>query len=254
MRFSDFIANNHVFTAQSLRKKMSNGSSAQVALSRAVASGKVAKVRSGLYVSGSGRFQGVKADPHLVAATLRPGAVFVLHSALVLHGLAHSISNTIQCMTHTRFAPFSFDGVTFISMPFRERALTEALTASAYGAIRVTTREQTLVDCLATISSAGGTEEVLCSFSGLPYADVDTILTCLNAYPPSVASRVGWYLEMNQERWAVPDEVLSTIESKISRQASYKLDPKIKASEAYSARWRLSLPASVDTLSDWMGR
>jgi predicted transcriptional regulator of viral defense system len=252
MRFTDFITTNQVFTTTDLLSSTSNPSSARVALSRAVKSGRVLKVRTGLYVSQSGRFQDVKADPYLIARTFRPDAVYAYHSALDLHGLAHSISNLTQFMSHSQPTAFTFEGMSYKSLPAKPEALTETLTANAFGSVQVTTREQTLVDCMARIGSSGGAEEVLRSFAGLPYADVDSILLCLKNYPPVVAARIGWYLEANQERWSVPDEALATLEELIPKQASYKLDPTYKRFVSYSSRWNLNIPVSTDEIRDWL--
>jgi len=252
MDFAEFVATNHVFTTQALLEAVGGSPSVSVALSRAAKSGKVVKVRTGLYVSQSGRFQGVQADPYLIAAVFRPDAVFAYHSALVLHGLAHSVSNQVMLTTGNVSPAFFYSGLEFKSLPLRPNAQTVTLYARAYGSVTATTREQTLVDCMAKIAIAGGAEEVIRSFAGLPYADADAILLCLDQYPPSVASRIGWYLEANQERWAVPREALEAIESMIPQKASYKLDPARKRFEAYSTRWRLSLPASKETISTWM--
>jgi len=252
MSFTEFIANYQVFTPQMLLEETGGSPSVSVALSRAVKSGKVIKVRTGLYVSQSGRFQGAQADPYLIATVFRPDAVFTHHSALVLHGLAHSISNLIQFMTNNASPAFTYQVFELTSRVLRQNAKTEALHARAYGSVTVTTREQTLVDCMAKIGMAGGAEEVVRSFAGLPYADINAILSCLEQCPPSVASRIGWYLEANQERWAVPDKTLATIESMLSQKASYKLDPTYKHFDAYSAKWHLSLPASDETIGSWM--
>jgi len=134
----------------------------------------------------------------------------------------------------------------------RKSAKTETLTAKAYGLATVTTREQTFVDCMARIGAANGTEEVLRSFAGLPYVNLDMIVECLAKYPPSVAARVGWYLEANQDRWSVPKEMLEKIELTIAQNASYKLDPGVARFESYNSRWRLSLPAAPEVLHAWM--
>ena len=252
MNFTEFVSQKQVFTTQELLTVTGHNESSRVALSRAVKTGKVEKVRSGLYVSRLGRYQGTQADPHRIAATLRPDAVFAFHSAIELHGLSHSVSNAVQFMTGTRLPDFTFKGTTYKSIPLRQSALTQTIRARAYGSVVATTREQTLVDCLSKVSAAGGTEEVLRSFSSLPYADIDAILLGLNDYPSSVASRVGWYLEANQERWSVSKDVLRALEARIPSRVSYKLDPTLKSFESYCARWKLNLPVDSETLRSWM--
>jgi len=252
MQFADFVSQNQVFITQELLEATESSQSARVALSRAVRFGKVQKVRNGLYVSQAGKFQDAKADPYLIATTFRPDAVFAYHSALELHGLAHSVFGRVQFMTCKVAPVFSHEGIGFNSLSLRPAILTETLSARAFGSVIVTTREQTLVDCMAKVALAGGAEEVVRSFTGLPYVDISAILLCLKHYPPSVAARVGWYLEANQKRWVVPNNTLATIEGMTSSRASYKLDPTLKHFEEYSSRWRLSLPATQDVITTWM--
>jgi predicted transcriptional regulator of viral defense system len=131
-------------------------------------------------------------------------------------------------------ASFSFQGVTYKGMVAREDTMTEMMSSRAFGTVNVTTREQTLVDCMARVGLAGGLEEVVRSFAGLPYADIDAIMPCLKAYPPSVAARIGWYLDANQTRWSVADSMLVAIERTLPLRASYKLDPTYKHFEDYA--------------------
>ncbi|MDR1015459.1 MAG: hypothetical protein LBL86_10875 [Coriobacteriales bacterium] len=252
MLFTDYISQNQTFTTAGMLDVVGNEPSVRVALSRAVKAGRVLKVRTGLYVSQSGRFQGVKADPHLVAATLFPDATFVYHSALELHGLAHATSSLVQYMCNNPPASFSFQGVVYKGLTARPDTVAEAVTSRAFGTVKVTTREQTLVDCMARVGLAGGLEEVVRSFAGLPYADVNAIMLCLRAYPPSVAARVGWYLDGNQKRWSVADNMLAAIEQTLPARASYKLDPTYRQFEGYAARWHLNLPARAEEIRKWM--
>jgi predicted transcriptional regulator of viral defense system len=252
MSFSDYLATTQVFTTQQMLDATGASPSARVALSRAVKSGKAHKVRSGLYISQAGKYQETKADPYLIAQTMRPDSVFVYHSALELHGLAHTMFFTVQFMTEDNQVRFDYDGIQYHSYPLRKTARSELLRAKAFGSASVTTREQTLVDCMAKIGAAGGLEEVLRSFAGLPYVDLDAVFDCLAAYSPSVAARVGWYRETNQERWSVPDHMLDLIEAMIPTQASYKLDTAYSHFVEYDSRWHVNLPVSTAEIETWL--
>lgn len=252
MQFSEYISKNQVFTTADLLAALENAPSASVSLSRAAKTGKVAKVRSGLYVSQTGKFQGMTADPYRIASVFCKDVVFAYHSALELHGLAHTLTKQLQFMTSKEFTSFEFKGAAYKGLPVREDVLSEELYARAFGSIRTTTREQTFVDSFTKVGLAGGIEEVIRSFAGLPYLDIDVVLACLGDLPRSVAARVGWYLDMNKERWHVSDEMLVVLEQTLPKKASYKLDPTYKKFEGYSAKWHLSLPASATEINDWM--
>ena len=252
MNFAHFINENQAFTTQQMLSALRDAPSARVALSRAVKSGRVQKVRKGLYVSQSGRFIGVKAGPHHVVSTLCPDAVFVYHSALELHGLAHSAWRRVQFESSKGQASFDFDGVEYRGRSTRAAISVETLSAKAYGSVAVTTREQTLVDCLGQVALAGGSEEVLRSLSGLLYLDIDAVLACVGTMAVSVSARVGWYLSTNKERLSVPDYALATLAERVPANASYKFDPTLKRFESYDSKWRLNLPASAVSLREWM--
>lgn len=252
MKFSDYISKNQVFTTKGLLAALENAPSASVSLARAVKAGKVVKVRSGLYVSQFGKFQGETADPYRIASVFREDAVFAYHSALELHGLAHTLTKQIQFMTSKESATFQFEGAVFKGLSARTDVLSEALHARAFGSVYTTTREQTLVDSFTKLGLAGGIEEVVRSFAGLPYIDINAVLACLDYRPRSVAARVGWYLDMNRDRWQVSDKTLAAIEQTLPKKASYKLDPTYRKFEGYSAKWHLNLPASTAEINDWM--
>ena len=251
MDFNKYIADNRAFTTFELLRAFNHSPSIPVALSRAVKAGKVTRVRQGLYVSQYGKFLGAKIDPYYLAQAFSPDAVFIYHSALKLHGIAHSIFNRVQFMTSEPGPLFFYEGLSYESFAFRDNAQRQAISGRSYASVVTTDREQTLVDCMANLKASGGAEEVIRSFAGLPYVDVDAILYCLTHYPAAVAARVGWYLELNQERWSVENRSLDTIEGWISKQASYKLDPAHSKFEAYNSRWRLNLPAPEETIRMW---
>ena len=252
MRFSEYIATTQVFTTASLLEAVGNQPSTLVSLSRASKDKKVFKVRKGLYVSNSDRFTGLAADPYLIAQTFRPNATFVYHSALALHGVAHSLSNWVQFRAPGKPVSFVYNGFTFQCYSSSDRKDTQSLVAKAYGTVRVTTREQTLIDCFARIGRSGGAEEVVRSLNGFTYFDIESIVGMASSLPASVVSRVGWYLEYNQERLGVADAQLAALEVMVPKTSSSHLDPSVKRSEAFFSRWRLNLPAPADETDSWM--
>ena len=252
MTFFEYIASTQVFTTESLLSAVGDTSSVRVALSRASSDGKVSKVRNGLYVSKTGRFTGEVADPYLIAQTFKPGTVFVYHSALELHGIAHSLSNRVQFTVSGRPISFSHAGAQFVGYSRLDDLDTQGVSSNSFGTAFVTTREQTFVDCLTSVNRAGGAEEVVRSLNAMLYVDVDTICVKASRLPVAAISRIGWLLEMNREHWEVTDEQLGVLACLIPKTASSHLDPDVKKSSAYSAGWHLNLPATEEEISTWM--
>jgi predicted transcriptional regulator of viral defense system len=211
------------------------------------------KVRNGLYVSNTGRFTGLKADPYRIAAAFDATAVFSFHSALKLHGLAHSLSNRVQFRSTNPRLSFKFDGSTFERYLSQNDVPTDTVRADSYGVVKVTTREQTFLDCMNRMRLCGGAEEVLHSLAGLPYLNLTTVEELLLAHPASVSARAGWYLEANEQRWNVSEALLDRLEERLPANASYHLDSSArKGAQAFSARWKLNLPAPLDEIESWM--
>lgn len=126
-----------------------------------------------------------------------------------------------------------------------------ATRTRSYGAVAVTTREQTIADCLARPGRAGGIEEVLRSCSAFPYIDTDAIVGLLEDAPAALCARVGWLLEAKKDPWDVGDGTLEALESRLGRGPS-KLDPRSEENRGWSARWRLYLPEEESEVSSWV--
>ena len=252
MRFSEYIATTQVFTTASLLEAVGSQQSTLVSLSRAARDGKVLKVRKGLYVSNTGQFVSLVADPYLIAQTFRPDATFVYHSALALHGVAHSLSNRVQFMAPGKPIVFNHNCVVFQCYSPSAGKDTQSFVAKAYGTVRGTTREQTLIDCFSHVGRSGGAEEVVRSLNGFSYLDAAIVIEKAASLPKSVVSRIGWYLEHNQVRLRITDMQIATLETMLPKSSSSHLDPAVMRSEAFSSRWRLSLPAPADEINSWM--
>jgi predicted transcriptional regulator of viral defense system len=253
LKLSEYIETTQAFTTEALLSAVGNTPSVRVALSRAVANGKVSKVRKGLYVSKTGKFTNEKADPHLIIQAFKPDAVFVYHSALELHGLAHSLDNRTQFAFCGQPISFSYENIWFLGYSKRGAPDIQSLSSKAFGTVNVTTREQTLVDCLAKIGRSGGAEEVIRSLSALSYIDAQLIYEKSRHLPVAVISRIGWLLEKNQKRWDISDAQLALFAGMIPKQASSHLDPDVKDSSSYSAKWHLNLPAPETEVDLWLG-
>lgn len=251
--FRRYIETHQVFTTDDVLESCGSTASMRTALSRAVADGQVSKVRNALYISNTGRFVGLRADPYRVAAAFDTDAVFSFHSALELHGLAHSLSNRVQYRSPSARLSFTFDGTSFERYSSREDIPIDSVRADSYGEVRVTTREQTFLDCMSRMRLCGGAEEVLHSLAGLPYLNLATVVELLDRHPASVVARVGWYLEANAERLDVADAMLEGLQSKLPPKASYYLDSTSrKDAQAFSSRWKLNLPTQITELESWM--
>lgn len=247
MKFKEYIASHQVFTTNHLYA-IAAKEAAHTQLRRTLKAGKIERVRRGTYASKTGKFLGEAPDPFLVATTIDPEAVILYHSTLIVHGVAHNIGFECSFRSTKTHSPFEYGGVRYVLFNTGDNPQTQVMRSKSYGMVRVTTREQTLVDCLEHPGRAGGIEEVMCSCSAFPYLDAEGLLEILSSAPTAVVARTGWLLEVKQDDWGVDSGILTALEGILGRGPS-KLNPKSQENSGWNRLWRLYLPESEEEIS-----
>lgn len=251
MKFTRYIATHHVFTTEGLLAESDSEDSARKQLKLALASGKVERVRRGLYASHAGRFEGMGVDPYEVVTALDPGAVLSYHTALEALGVAHNVAFECRFRTDRARAPFSFGGIDYVPHPADDAVPSRRVRGSAFGSALATTREQTIVDCLKHPEWSGGIEEAVRSLSAMPYVDSAVVAELACADSASLAARAGWLLEAKAEHWRVPEDVIEQLQERCVGVTS-KLDKRSSESRGWSNRWRMTLPETEEEVRSWV--
>lgn len=252
MKFRDYIDSTHVFTRSQLASDCElSESSVKTTLERAVGAGLVERARRGVYVSKSGQFARSGVDSFELASAIDSGAVLSFHSALEAHGIAHNVAGICQFRSAAVKSGFTYAGISYV--PFRPDTRIKTQTVRGKGRLRAvtTSREQTIVDCLAHPDRCGGIEEVLRSLSLFPYVGEEELLGLVSTRSASLAARVGWLLERKAREWRVSAEALDAFEAKASG-GPFKLDPGARESRGWSSRWKLCLPEEEEEIEEWL--
>ena len=254
MSVQAYLEEHHVFSLEEFRGELGEGRTPYNLLVRATKKGLADRIMRGVYVSRVGRFSQEDPDPYLVAAAVSPDAVMVYHSAMELHGLAHSPSRRVQFSTTKATAPFTYHDFEFrryAPPKVRETVQWTTLVRRPEGVVRVTTRERTLVDCLNRTDLAGGLEEVLRSLAGVPYVDASNVLAYLKELAsPTAVARTGWFLEQRAREWYVTEEALEGMRAMLGK-GPYYLSRSNQAG-TWMPQWRLYLPANAAELERWV--
>ena len=256
MGVQSYLEEHHVFSLEEFRSELGEGRTPYNLLVRATKKGLVDRVMRGVYVSRVGRFAQTDPDPFLVAARLSADVVMVYHSALELHGLAHSPTRPVQFASPTATAPFVYRDFEFRrykprSLPAADAVQSTTLMRRPDGVVRVTTRERTLVDCVSRMDLSGGLEEVTRSLAGLPYVDASNVLAYLRELgSPTVVARTGWFLEQRASEWYVSADALDEMRSMLGK-GPYYLSQDNEAGR-WVPSWRLYLPYVADDLERWV--
>lgn len=217
-------------------------------LSNAVRRGQAYRLRRGLYASNLGVYRDRVPNVYLVAAKAAPDAVVSHHSALKLHGVAHTPFRTVYFTSARRTDQFEVRGYRLVRAAPPKGLLDGAQfttkARSGDSLVPVTTRERTLVDCLRDVQSAGGLEELFRSLGGFTSMSSDAISGYLGVVDsPTVTACVGWVLDQFREAWGIGSEALDELAWSVGR-GSYRL-ARTETSQQFVSRWRLYVPAGL---------
>jgi len=258
MSLPDFFAQHPVFTREALVRQLaeSSGREPRPGTVRALMSyhqgtGRILAVRRGLYASvppGSSP-ETAPVDAYLAGAMGYPQGVLGYHTALELHGLAHSTFEAIQILVPRAQRSWTFRGVDFHPIQPREALGESALTLEVEYMDRlgfdlpVTSAARTLVDVLDRPDLAGGWEEIWRSLEGLRLVDADAVMGYLERLGnATTAALVGYFLEQHQEVLSVDEPTLKALESMRPRGRHY-LDRK--EGGRLAIRWNLIIPDAI---------
>jgi predicted transcriptional regulator of viral defense system len=170
-----------------------------------VKDGRLYRVRRGLFgVAGMDEL-GEKhvADKYLVGSKVRREYHLGYHTALELHGAAHSFMNVCYVVVDRKhkFQPF-YHGPLYFMPVIRDGTGASVGEVVYKGALlKVSTPSRTFVDCLDRPDLAGGWEECLKSLEGLKGVKVSAVLEALDGMGKTVLRlKCGMVLEMMMER------------------------------------------------------
>jgi predicted transcriptional regulator of viral defense system len=222
-------------------------------LAKHVASGRLARVRRGLYatVPRGVSPELVTVDPYLLAGHLAPDAVVAYHAALQFFGKTYSVWSRFHYLTRDRRRATAEQGAEFV--PVQDPAPLRVLAdrgggvlerPHAGGHLRVTTLERAMVDVLHEPERAGGWEEVWRSLEMIEYVDLDAVVAhALGLGSALTVARVGLFLEQHADALMVEEKYLEILGRHAPRQPRY-LDAT-HASGRLVHPWNLVVPEYV---------
>jgi predicted transcriptional regulator of viral defense system len=227
----EFFQTHPVFTHEEYAKSRESSSPRTVdsLLRKHIASGRVARVRRGLYVAPATGARAETVDPFLVATKAAPDAAVSHHAALQFHGRAYSMWSQVSFLTTHATRGFRFGPVEYV--PVRPPGQVEQLldtsggvecVPSGGGEVRVCTCERAMVDVLHSPALGGGWEEIFRSLAMVEFFDLDAVITYTLALDSAVtAARVGYFLSLHRERLFVEQAHLDRLAARAPKQARY---------------------------------
>ncbi len=258
MDSTSFFETHPVFTLDDLSRGLGalNGKrSAKERVKYHLAQGRLKLLARGVYATVPPGVDpsGFQPDPYLVAAAVRPDALFSHHAALELLGAAHSVWQLCTFYTARRRQPLKVGMVElrFLNHPpvLVRQGLVDLGTRQVDRRgrwLRVTGPERTLVDGFRQPHLAGGLTELVESAAGLGVLDLDLLSTVLEAYrQKALWAAVGWFLETYRQTFFVPDDYLVLLERHRPRSPHYLPRHERGRGGVLVPRWNLILPDSL---------
>ena len=236
MKLQEFASKQPVLTSAELRVWLDpeysrNKRSRETLLSYHLRQGHLVRVRRGLYaIVPPGSDPAIcPVDPYLVAAKAADDAVLAYHTALDVHGKAHSVFERYFFQSHRPLRPFTFRAHRFVCVLFpkalRDKGRQHFATTMVDRAgleIRVSSLERTLVDLLSRPDLGGGWEEIWRSLESVEYFDLDVVVEYVKLLANrTTAAKVGYYLQQHAETLMVEDRHLDALRRLRPKQPHY---------------------------------
>lgn len=258
VELSTFITQNHIFTIDEIKKYYGITEKTRTLknlLAYHLKCGHLIRIRRGLYYTVPKGIdpENYPVDPYLVASKLAQDSILAYHTALAYFGGLYSVRNDFVFLTQTKVkTPFTFRGVVFhaSSVPLN-LVTTKSFDFGVQSTdhlghkILVTSLERTLVDILDRPSLTGSWEEIWRSLESVEYFNLDQVLQYAfllgNA---TTTAKLGFFLEMNQERLMVPERYLEELHNHCPSTPHY-LERSHKRHQKLLERWNLIVPTEL---------
>jgi predicted transcriptional regulator of viral defense system len=254
MRFEEFLAAHPVFRVEEAPGYGGNPWTLKATLAYHCRRGHIFRVRRGLYavVPPGASPDTCPVDPYLLGSRLAPDAVLGYHTALEVHGKAHSVFERFHYFTERRtralfFRALRFEGVRPPAALRRKRKQDfglETLDRSGLP-VRVTGLERTLVDVLDRPDLGGGWEEVWRSLESVEFFDVERVVRyALLLGNATVAAKAGYFLDQHREELMIDDGHLAKLKEARPSGPHY-MDRAGGGKGRFVPGWNLVVPEQV---------
>lgn len=225
-------------------------------LSRQVRAGYFRQVRRGVYATVPVSLverpdASPPVNPYLVASKLTAPYFLGYHTALELHGVAHSEYHVVHVATPKQLRAFEFQGLEYHRVPASAQEVELASTKHRVEdqAVNVASREWTLVQSALRLDLAGGFEEYYRSVTGFASVHPEKALAATRFYKTrTLYNRVGLVLWANRERWHLTTEDLAPFKRGLSKHPYYF--GAQKGAAKYVREWNVFVPESMEGVMD----
>lgn len=210
--------------------------------------GRLVKIRRGLWAVVP--FEGpIPPDRHLIGSRLSSPYAFSYHTALELHGIAHTPSDQIQVGSPLSFKAFIHDGVEYRSYRLNQYIIDDCTVTRQISGhdIIYTDREATFVLCVSNPRWSGGVEEILNSLGAFPTLDTERVMELVKRIGKvSAFNAVGLVLEIFRDRWDPQPNLLWQFREQAREKSPVYWGTSPGSKNQLVRRYNIIVPSSVE--------
>jgi len=244
MKSVNELVKNIVFSASEINECFETEGKAFYWIKNSVQSGRIAKIRQGLYALINPATGLIYADKFMLGSNINNGAYIAYHGALEFHGYANQVFNNVFVSTNERFYGFEYGGITYdcVTGMIEDGVMTVKSTCN----IRITDLERTIVDCIDNIERAGGAEELLAALSFIKKLDCEKLLIYLAAYDKkNLWQKAGYLMEKLNSTLKLHEAFFITCKTSIGKRTVYFLNDGSYGAVAHNKTWNIIAPISL---------
>ena len=231
----------YTFTKKDVIGLFENESQYEKWIAKRIRLKEIARVRNGLYVH-IDRTGYAMTTKYELATKITEDAFVCYHSALEFFGVANQVFNIVTVGSEKRFNEFSFHDIDYVRKAPNHMIQVMHIVKAA---VRITSLERTVVDCIDDVNAAGGIEEILNALDQIRVLDEDKILETLRAYNKVLLyQKVGYVLEHFKEKFKFSDGFFAECQSHLTKQIKYFLRDEYKSLE-FNSKWNLMAPTKL---------
>ena len=234
--------NNALITVDEAKKEFSSENGLYSALKRLTDSGKIVKLKGGLYATINPLTKDIFPNRFEIATALYKGAYCAYHTAMEYYGMATQMFNDVHIITSVRYSPVVIEDLQYIS--FINEYSGGVAENFNNAPIRITEIERTVVDCMDRPLTAGGLEEVYLGLGMVSYCSEEKILKHLQGYNKKILYKKAGYLFSLIKPKYLSDRFYEICKDNMSPRIDDIRENKV-AAYTYDNEWKIYAPKQI---------
>lgn len=232
------------FNREELTELVGTPAAAKMVIYEYQKKGYIERVKRDFYVTISLETKQPVLSRYQIGSNLFADACISHHSAFEFYGYENQVFYECYVASNSRFTDFEYNGVTYHRVEKKPD-----IELIRQGNVRVTSIEQTVVDCIRDYEKIAGLEEVLRCLMLVPGLREDKILACLTRNRNGfLYQKCGYLFEELRTEFGFSDMFFEICRNNSSEAKRYLM--KAGQETVYCEKWKLYTPPSLNKLLD----